>query len=238
MIKQISTAIFTASILVNAYATEITVAAGAGFKKMVTDIAQICETDYGVKMNMSFGNLGQVMAQIKTTDLVDATIGDSRFFERAGLEFEDSYLIGNGKLVLGWRKGITLNTPSDITSDKIGRIAIPNTEKAIYGIAGTEYLESINLTDTVKDKLYIVATVPQVSSYLATGEVDAGFSNLTDIQGIKDKIGGFFLIENGYNQIDIITGIIKNRTNNKGLTKYKECINSDQVKEIAKKHGL
>ena len=220
------------------YAAEITVAAGAGFKKMVTDIAVTCEKDFGVKMNMSFGNLGQMIAQIKTTGLIDAVIGDSKFFKKSGIEFADKSLIGNGRLVLAWRKGIVLDSVKDIMTDKVQKIAIPDFKKAIYGIAGTEFLASSGMSDAAKDKLIQVATVPQVTSYLVTGEVDAGFSNLTDIQASADKVGGYIVIDEGYERIDIISGIIAGHDGTEAAALYKKCIASDAVKAIAKKHGL
>jgi len=221
-----------------ASASEIMVASGAGFKKMVVDIAKTCESNYDLKMEMSFGNLGQVLAQVKTTGLIEAVIGDERFFKKAGLDFASTALIGNGKLVFAWRKGLQIDSLEDITSDKVARIAIPDIKKAIYGRAGTEFLTSRGITDKVKDKLYIVSTVPQVTSYLVTGEVDGGFSNLTDIQAAADKIGGYIVIEDGYAKINIITGVLKGFENKDKTDLYLKCITSDEVKAVAKKHGL
>lgn len=219
-------------------AAEIVVASGAGFKKFVTDMAVVCEKKYGVKMNMSFGNLGQVIAQIKTTGLVEAVIGDRRFLAKAGPEFAETALMGRGKLVLAWRKGISINTPEDITGDSIKRIAIPNFQKAIYGRAGLEYLESTGMKDSVAERLLEVATVPQVTSYVVTGEVDAGFSNLTDIMGVSDKIGGYIVIEEGYSRIDIITGIIRGAENSESAGLYRKCAASADVRAVAAEHGL
>jgi molybdate transport system substrate-binding protein len=217
---------------------EFVVASGAGFKKLVVDIADTCEKDFGVKMNMSFGNLGQVIAQIKTTGLVQAVIGDKRFLTKAGTDFAESHLIGEGKLVLIWRKGLDIKSVDEITTDKVGRMAIPNTKKAIYGVAGMEYMESKGMTEAMQSKLHEVATVPQVTSYVVTGEVDAGFSNLTDTLGSLDKIGGYILIEEGYKKIDIITGIIKGFETSEAADRYRKCVQSEQVKAVAKKHGL
>lgn len=220
------------------YAEEITVASGAGFKRMVTDIAGMCESDYGLKMNMSFGNLGQVLAQIKTTGLIQAVVGDRSFFEKAGIRFSETHLIGNGKLVLAWRKGLTINDVHEITGGDIKRIAIPDLEKAIYGKAGAQFLESSGMLGAVQDKLYVVSTVPQVTSYLVTGEVDAGFSNLTDIMGAADKVGGYIVIEDGYSRIDIITGVLHGSEKSEGVNLYRKCVTSEKARTIAEKHGL
>ncbi|SDZ94094.1 molybdate transport system substrate-binding protein [Desulfuromusa kysingii] len=238
--KRLLTFLFVVIVFISstAQADEIIVASGAGFRKMVVDIADTCQKDFDVKMNMSFGNLGQVIAQIKTTGLVQAVIGDPRFLTKAGTEIAESHRIGEGKLVLIWRKGLDIKSLDEITSDKVARLAIPNMQKAIYGRAGAEYMTSKGITEKVQDKLQVVATVPQVTSYVVTGEVDAGFSNLTDTLGSLDKIGGYILIDEGYSKIDIITGIIKGYETSAAVAKYRECINSEQTKAIAKKHGL
>jgi molybdate transport system substrate-binding protein len=222
----------------SASAAEVIVAAGAGYRKMVTEIAEACEKTNGLKVNMSFGNLGQIMAQVKTSGLIPAVVGDMGFFKKSGLEFAEIHKLGSGKLVLAWRKGLDIQSVGDIKTDKVKRLAIPNLEKAIYGRAGKQFLESSGMEAAVKDKLHIVATVPQVSSYLVTGEVDAGFSNLTDTMGVADKIGGYMVIEEGYQEISIVTGILKGHENEEGAKLYEECVDSDAVREIAKKHGL
>ena len=219
-------------------AEEVTVAAGAGYRKLVTEMAAYCEQKEGIKVNMSFGNLGQVIAQVRASGLIPVVIGDKNFFTRAKLEIADFQPIGKGKLVLAWKKGLDIKSVDEITSDKIKRIAIPNTEKAIYGIAGTEYLKNSGLADKVKDKLMVVATVPQVNSYVATGEVDAGFSNLTDTMGIADKIGGYIEINEGYTEIPIVAGFLKGNENDSAVAKLKSCLADSKSAEIAKKHGL
>ncbi|QAR32922.1 molybdate ABC transporter substrate-binding protein [Geovibrio thiophilus] len=219
-------------------ADEVTVAAGAGYRKLVTEMAAYCEQKEGIKVNMSFGNLGQVIAQVKASGLIPVVIGDKNFFTRAKLEITEFQPIGKGKLVLAWRKGIDIASVDEIATDKIKRLAIPNTENAIYGIAGTQYMAGKGLTDKVKDKLLVVATVPQVNSYVATGEVDAGFSNLTDTMGIADKIGGYIEINEGYAEIPIVAAFLKESEGNAAALRLKNCLADAESAKIAKKHGL
>ncbi len=218
--------------------TEIIIAAGAGYKQMVNDISAICVEDYDLKINGFFGNLGQIMAQISNSDKIEAVIADKTFFDTEKVQFSGPIHLGNGKLVLAWRKGIVLQNPADLQSEAIKAIAIPNTKKAIYGRAGLEFLTSSTLHASVKDKLVMVRTVPQVTSYIITGEVDAGFANLTDILKAQDKIGGFLLLESGYNPIEIRSMLLLEHRGSKSSTLYQQCLGSEKVKDIARKHGL
>lgn len=219
-------------------ADEVTVAAGAGYRKLVTEMAAYCEKKEGIKVNMSFGNLGQVIAQVKASGLIPVVVGDKNFFTKAKLDISDFQPIGKGKLVLAWRKGIEIASADEIAADKIKRLAIPNTENAIYGIAGTQYLASSGLADKVKEKLVVVATVPQVNSYIAAGEVDAGFSNLTDTMGIADKIGGYIEINEGYAEIPIVAAFLKESEGSAAALRLKSCFADAESAKIAKKHGL
>ncbi|MEI8632739.1 molybdate ABC transporter substrate-binding protein [Vibrio sp. PP-XX7] len=213
--------------------TEIMVTSGAGYRALVTDIAKHCQKDYGLNMRVSFGNFGYMLAQIKTTGMIEAAISSQDFFTDNGIDVADVYPIGQGTLVLAWRKGLHLSRPQDLLHSEIERIAIPHTQKALYGKAGLQYLQFAHLEQAVKDKLYVVSTVPQVTSYLLTGEVDAGFVNLTDIDRVKEKIGGYIPITQGYQPIEIVTGILSGHKNEQNIARYKQCMTSKITQKIA-----
>ena len=211
---------------------------GAGYKTLMTDVAAICKKDYGLEMQMSFGNFGQMLAQIQNTRLVQAVVSSDNFFTDYKVETSALYPIGEGTLVLAWRRGLNLSQAGDITRPEVRRLAIPHTKKALYGRAGMAFLQNNHLAEMVQNKLYVVSTVPRVTSYIVAGEVDAGFVNLTDIQKVKDKIGGYLPIRTGYPPIHIVTGILKGQTAGKALALYRRCMNSVQVQQIASQHGL
>ena len=219
-------------------AAELIVAAGAGYRKMVTEVATYCSDQEGIKTEMSFGNLGQILAQVKTSGMIPVVIGARSYFKRAGFPFSDVVELGQGHLVLAWRKGLTLGAVREIATGKVRTIAIPDLQKAIYGRAGSEFLQSSGLQAAVKDKLRVVATVPQVNSYLITGEVDAGFGNLTDVLGVADKLGGYLVISEGYRPIEIIAGVVPGHADDPGVRSFLKCLQTPEARTIAVKHGL
>ena len=222
-----------------AAAEKLTVAAGAGYKKMVTELAYAFTAESGIEVEQIYGNMGQVIAQAKNSGLVDCVIGDKSFLEQSELDFATMNEIGRGKLMAAFAKGLKLENPSDIVRDSITRVAMPDPKKAIYGKAADEYLRNANLYEKIQGKLLVVATVPQVSAYVLSKEVDVGFVNLTDAMGIQDQIGGMLQVDQKfYSPILIVAGTLKSAPNINALKSFAEFLTSAKAKEIAAKHGL
>jgi len=91
--------------------------------------------------------------------------------------------LGKGALVVAWPKGKSFSALADLAKPEVKRVSMPYAAKAIYGIAGKEALAKAGLAEGLKDKIFIMTTVPQVMTYVVTGEVDAGLANLTDTLG-------------------------------------------------------
>jgi len=222
-----------------AQAETLTIAAGAGYKKLVTELAKVYETETGNKPELIFGNMGQVVAQAKGSGVVDIIIGEKGFLDKAELGFTSFTPIGRGVLVLAWPKGKKLAAATDVAKPEVKRLAMPDPKKAIYGRAGSEFLEKAGLTAAVKDKLLVVATVPQVTTYLLSGEVDAGFVNRTDVLDLGDKIGGYLEVDQSlYTPIVIGAGLLSTAKNPDNAKAFTAFLGSEKAKAVAKRHGM
>lgn len=218
---------------------KLTIAAGAGYKKMVAELGKAFTAESGIEVEQIFGNMGQTVAKAKNSGLVDCVIGDQRYLDGADLPIVTKHEIGRGKLVAIYAKGLRITSPEDVQRDDVTRVAMPDPKKAIYGRAGDAYLRNAGLMDKVKDKLFIVATVPQVSSYVLSKEVDMGFINLTDALAIKDKIGGMFMVDQKYySPIVIIAAALNTAPNTEQLDAFTTFLASEKAREIATRHGL
>ncbi|MDC7125327.1 MAG: molybdate ABC transporter substrate-binding protein [Spirochaetales bacterium] len=215
-------------------------AAGAGYKKPVMEICKEFTADTGIKVENIFGNMQTVSTQVKQSGKVGVLIGDISFLKnpRLGVEYSEYKNLGTGKLVLAYPRGIKISSTEELLDSKISRISMPDIKKAIYGKAAKEYIENTNLWNSVQDKIIPAATVPQVSSYLVAGEVDAGFINLTDAIGIKDKIGGYFLVDKKYSSIEIVAGTISGFENELPVKEFIKFLSTDKAKKILDKYGL
>lgn len=221
-----------------ARAESLTVAAGAGYKKLVTDLAASFEAASGRKVELIFGNMGQVTTQAKTSGKIQMIIGEQAFLKQAQVSMASFHELGRGVLVVAWPKGRAVKDLAALADPEVGRIAMPDATKAIYGKAGGEALAKAGLAGKVKDKLLVVATVPQVTTYVLTGEVDAGLTNLTDVMGLGGQIGGYFKVDPAlYTPISIGAAVISGAAH-PDLAAFSAFLASPKGQELARKHGL
>ena len=220
-------------------ADDLKIASGAGYKKPVTQIVKAYEEKTGNKIDAMFGNMAQIFAHAKQENVV-LIFSDKKFLERQkDLSFVNYYPAGKGHAVIAYAKGVELKKFEDLKNANIKRIAMPEAKKAIYGDAGIEFLQNSKLYDDVKDKLVVVATVPQVASYVIASEVEAGVVNLTAVLDAKDKIGGYVdILQEFYTPIEIVVGELAGCKKDAKCGAFLEFLKSDTVKDIMKKNGL
>lgn len=222
-------------------ARELMIASGAGYKKPVMEVIQAFEAQTGIEVDAVFGNLQMVAGQAAQTDDISCIIGDRKFLKKLTerVTFAEYQEIGKGILVLAYRKGIELNQPEDMATDAVHTLFMPQDGKAIYGIAGTEALKAYGYDVLLTSKVTQVATVPQVVSYLLTGEADAGFINLTEALANSDKLGGYLVIpQDKYTGIAIVSGVVLGFQADPRTVEFLEFLKSPQAVEIFSKYGL
>lgn len=227
------------TLLAGGVAQALTIAAGAGYRRPVDELSRRFQADTGVKVDKVFGNMGQVTGQIKAGAPVDLMLGDQAFLEKSKLSTVSLTPVGRGRLVLAFAKGVSLASPQDLAQPHVKRLAMPDQAKAIYGKAGQEFLTRSGLAPAVKEKLLVVGTVPQVTTYLLSGEVDAGLLNLTDALAIKDRIGGYLEIDPKlYSPIRIVAGLLATAPQPDQARRFLEFLASPAALKIVAAHGL
>lgn len=224
----------------SAFADALTLAAGAGYKRPLTQIIRAYESSGGGKIDQIYGNMGQVVMQAKARGNVAFVVGEESFLKSSGLDFAAFHNLGEGILVIAFGSKVKLERPEDLLTPRVSKVAIPNEKRAIYGKAAREFLRNAGLLDKLKDKLLEVSTVPQVSAYLISGEVEAGFINLTDALYIKDKIGGYVTPDKSlYSPIRLVLGVIRGYEEKPDAKSFVSFVRtSPKVKEIIEKAGM
>lgn len=222
-----------------AFAGNAILAAGAGYRATVDDLVQAYQAETGKKVDVIYGNMARVIAQAQAGGKADLVFGAKWFFDKAGLT-KDPLVMGTGKLVLIRAKGVDVDTATGnrgLLNPKVKRVAMPDPKRAIYGRAAEQYLKNTGLYDKIKDKLLVVATVPQVGTYVMSGEADMGFVNLSHGGRIEPKVGGITILKKDYETIEIV--LCRTSTPDSDAVKsLSEFMHSAKAKEIAKKHGL
>lgn len=218
----------------------VVLAAGAGYKKMVNALYEAYRTKTGAQIDLIYGNMGKVTTLAKESGKVDIVLGDARFLlENAALDVTEKTELGRGRLVLAFAKGSKFSKVADLDDPEAKRIALPDTAKAIYGRATRQYLTKTGRLPGIQPRLVEVGTVPQVFSYLATGEVDMGFLNLTHTLNVADKLGGYEVLDDkDYAPISIIAGILANSPNKDGAAAFLDFLKTDEAQAIVRANGL
>lgn len=198
--------------LAGAAQAQVTVTTGGGYIKMVEALTAQYEKDTGAKVEKAFGgNIGQMLAQVESGSPVTVVVSDATSLKKftKALNADAGVRLGDTPLILIWRKGLTLASPEDLTSDAVKRVAMPDPKAAVYGRAAKEYPDGSGLAEKIAGKLNVVSMVPQVMSYVSRAEMDAGFVNLLAARQGKDKIGGFVAVKEGYEPIRMTAQPVK-----------------------------
>lgn len=223
-----------------AFADTLLIAAGAGYKRPVAELCAAFEKQSGIRVEQMYGNMGNIIAQVKQSGEIAVVFGDHAYLSKVdNVDFANYLPLGAGRLVVAWPTSGKLDKPDALTEARFARIALPNPKATIYGIAASEFLERSQLADALKDRLQVVATVPQVSAYLISGDIDAGFINLTEALAIAPKIGGYREIDASlYTPIRIVGGIVQAHAQSPAAQALGRFIASPEARAILDRHGL
>lgn len=218
---------------------ELTIAAGAGYKRLVKELCATFSTLQGGEVQQIFGNMGQVTAQAKASDQIDCIIGDKTILDVSALPFKGEVIIGQGKLIAAVARGVQPVRLEALNAPHISRIAYPDAQKAIYGKAAHQFLERHNYQEQLAQKLLMVGTVPQVSAYVLSGEVDVGFINSTEALALQGKVAQLIPVnQEDYSPILIVAKQL-NHNEEKDITKsFLTFLKTPKAAEISHKHGL
>lgn len=222
----------------SANAESLLIAATAGYRKPLLQLMDDFTNKTDIKAESSFGHLKQVETQARQNPDIALLIADEQFLAPLGLA--DKFVkLGDGKLALIYAKDKKISNLDDLKKEKIERIATPDQKRAMYGKAAIQCLSNIGLLKSIKSKIIESDTVPQVGSYVALGEVDAGFVNLTEALGQGDKIGGYIQTPSDcYEPIKISVAVTKGHENDSAVNAWLDYIHTDSARNILAQFGL
>jgi len=232
--------LFSFTLIPAVYAKEgLTVAAGAGYKRLVEQLCTAFTAKTGLPVEQIFGNMGQITAQAKESSAIDFIMGDKSFLDATTLSFSEEHTIGKGKLIAAVAKGVNIKSLDELSDPAVTRIAQADSKKAIYGLAATEFFTNKGIGEKIQAKLLVVGTVPQVTAYVVSGEVDIGFINMTEALAIKEKVGLLIPVdEKLYSAILIVAKRLKQSPNGKAAGSFVSFLQSEEAQAMIRKQGL
>ena len=181
------TALFSLLTLNSAWADEVQVAVAANFTAPIQAIAKDFEKDTGHKLVASFGATGQFYAQIKNGAPFEVFLSaDDTTPEK--LEKEGDTVKGSrftyaiGTLALWSPKEGYVDAQGDVLKkNDYKHLSIANPKAAPYGLAATQVLARLDLTEATKGKLVEGQNITQAFQFVSTGNAELGFVALSQI---------------------------------------------------------
>jgi molybdate transport system substrate-binding protein len=221
---------------------KISVAVAANFISAFKEMAADFEAKTKIKVEGAFSSTGNLYSQITNGAPYDLFLSADE--ERPAKLNKDGladapFIYAKGQVVL-WSANkdfCKAKTWQDaLKKERLKKIAIANTQTALYGAAAKKALEKAGMWDSLQSKLVYAETIPQSFQYANTSAVDAGFCSLS-VTASPEGRGGCFFVINEAPAIIQSACILKRTTNRAAVEKFLEYLGSPAAKEIKNKYG-
>lgn len=224
---------------------ELIVSAAASLKDSLEEIKPIyIKKQANLNLTYNFGSSGSLQQQIVQGAPVDVFMSaakkqmDALQDKRLLSDGTRKNLLKNQMVLIVPKNNTTIKSFQDLATDKSKKIAMGEPKSVPAGQYAQEVLTSLGLLNKVTDKVVYAKDVRQVLSYVATGNVDAGFVYLTDAKtSNKIKIVATAL-PNTHSPIIYPVAVIKDSKNLNEAKNYVEFLSSERAKTIFKKYGF
>lgn len=170
-----------------AQAAEVQVAVAANFTAPIQAIAADFEKDTGHKLVAAYGATGQFYTQIKNGAPFEVFLSADDSAPQK-LESEGDAVKGSrftyaiGTLALWSAKQGYVDSKGQVLKDnQYQHLSIANPKAAPYGLAATQVLAKLGLSEKVKDKLVEGQNITQAYQFVSTGNAELGFVALSQI---------------------------------------------------------
>jgi len=184
-----------------AHADEVQVAVAANFAGPMQKIAAAFEQSTGHKVLQTSGSTGKFYAQIKAGapfEILFAADDETP----ARLETEGAGVKGSrftyaiGTLVLWSNKPNVVDSKGDVLKKgDFTHLAVANPKLAPYGLAATEAIKALGLTEALTPKYVVGENIAQTHQFVATGNAELGFVALSQVQdGGNIKSGSAWIV--------------------------------------------
>ncbi len=191
-----SLAVATAFSASGVFADEVHVAVAANFTAPIQAIAKDFEKDTGHKLVASFGATGQFYTQIKNGAPFEVFLAADDTTP-ARLESEHEIVQGSrftyaiGTLALWSAKTDYVDGNGQVLrSGQFEHLSIANPKAAPYGLAATQVLDKLGLTEAIKPKIVEGQSIAQAYQFVSSGNAELGFVALSQVYKDGKLTGG------------------------------------------------
>ncbi|MGH8352329.1 MAG: molybdate ABC transporter substrate-binding protein [Pseudomonas sp.] len=186
-ISRLVVALSASLALSSALAEEVQVAVAANFTAPIQAIASDFEKDTGHKLVAAYGATGQFYTQIKNGApfevFLAADDGTPAKLEKEGDSLAGSrFTYAIGTLALWSAKDGYVDAQGEVLQKgEFKHLAIANPKAAPYGLAATQVLAKLKLSEAVAPKLVEGQNITQTLQFVSSGNAELGFVALSQV---------------------------------------------------------
>ncbi len=228
-----------------AQADEVQVAVAANFTAPIQAIASDFEKDTGHKLIAAYGATGQFYTQIKNGAPFEVFLAaDDSTPEK--LEKEGEIVPGSrftyaiGTLALWSAKdGYVDDAGKVLEENTFKHLSIANPKAAPYGLAATQVLAKMGLSDKVRDKIVEGQNITQAYQFVSTGNAELGFVALSQIykDGKVSSGSAWIIPEAMHDPIKQDAVVLKKGANNPAAKALADYLKGPKAAAIIKSYG-
>lgn len=226
-------------------ADEVKVAVAANFTAPMQAIAPGFEKATGHKLVAAFGATGQFYAQIRNGAPFEVFLAadDSTpsKLESEGLTVEGSrFTYAIGGLVLWSAAADYLDgSAAALKAGQFKHLSIANPKAAPYGLAATQVLDKLGLSEALRDKLVEGQNITQAHQFVSSGNAELGFVALSQVyKDGKISSGSAWIVPGDmYEPIKQDAVILKPGANNPAASALVDYLKGPEAARIIESFG-
>ncbi|WP_244829856.1 molybdate ABC transporter substrate-binding protein [Caballeronia sp. TF1N1] len=229
----------------SAFAGEVQIAVAANFTAPVQAIAADFEKDTGNKVVASFGATGQFYAQIKNGAPFEVFLAADDTtpakLESEGMTVPGSrFTYATGALALWSAKEGYVDAKGEVLKkNQFTHLAIANPKAAPYGLAATQTLDKLGLTQAVASKIVEGQSISQAQQFIATGNAELGFVALSQIyKNGKITSGSAWIVPESLHEPIKQDAVILNKGKDNPVAKqFEDYLKGPKAAEVIRSFG-
>ena len=227
------------------HAATVTVFAAASLTDSLKEIATAYERESGDKVVFNLGASSLLARQIKEGAPADIyfSADDAKMdaLDTLGLiekETRKSRLSNVLVIVVAREQGAPIETPTDLATDKVKRLALAEPTTVPAGIYAKEYLHKQNLWPAVQAKVIPTENVRAALAAVESGNADAGIVYKTDAAISKRIKVAFEVPAKDSPAISYPMAIVKGAKQPAVARRLLKHLNSDEAGHVFEKYGF
>ena len=226
-------------------AEELMVAVASNFSQPMQQIVRVFEQTHQHKVVLVFGSSGKIFAQIINGAPFDVFLSADQAKPQALIERDlaisaSHFTYALGVLALWSADPQKIANNSDVlVQGKFNKLALANPKLAPYGLAATDVLSNMQLTDTTQLRWVQGENIAQTYQFVASHNADIGFVALAQIMqnGALSHGSAWIIPASLYNPIKQDAVILQRAKNNSAAKDLMDFMSSPSATSIIQSFG-